>query len=76
MVATESYNEIARKHNLSLTQMALAFVRQQEFVTSTIIGATNMVQLSENIDSMNVTLSEDILSEINAIHDRMPNPAA
>ncbi len=76
MIATEAYNEIAVKHGLSLSQMALAFVRQQEFVTSTIIGATSMDQLAENIDSMNVTLSEEIVSEINAIHDRMPNPAA
>jgi aryl-alcohol dehydrogenase-like predicted oxidoreductase len=76
MEATEVYNELALKYGLSLSQMALAFVRQQDFVTSTIIGATTMDQLSENIDSMNVTLSEEILSEINAIHERMPNPAA
>lgn len=73
--ATELYNGIAKKHQLSLTQMALAFVNQQEFVTSNIIGATTMKQLSENIESINLTLSEEIISEINAIHTMMPNPA-
>jgi aryl-alcohol dehydrogenase-like predicted oxidoreductase len=76
MEATDAYNKVAQKYGIRLSQMALAFVRQQNFVTSTIIGATNMDQLSENIDSVNVTLSEDMLSDINAIHDRMPNPAA
>jgi len=73
--ATALYNEIAKKHGISLTQMALAFVNQQEFVTSNIIGATTMKQLSENIDSINLTLSEEIISEINGVHSMMPNPA-
>ncbi len=55
--------------------MALAFVNQQEFVTSNIIGATTMKQLSENIESINLTLSEEIISEINGVHSMMPNPA-
>ncbi len=73
--ATEMYSEIAKKHGLSLVQMALAFVNQQSFITSNIIGATSIEQLSENIDSINITLSEEILSEINAVHAQMPNPA-
>ncbi|PKA82736.1 aryl-alcohol dehydrogenase-like predicted oxidoreductase [Ulvibacter sp. MAR_2010_11] len=73
--ATSKYYEIAKKHNLSLPQMALAFVRQQPFVTSTIIGATTLDQLSENIESVHVTLSEEILKEINAVHSEIPNPA-
>ena len=76
MMAAEAYSEVAHKYGLSLAQMSLAFVRQKDFVTATIIGATNLEQLSENIGSSNVTLSEEILSEINAIHERMPNPAA
>jgi aryl-alcohol dehydrogenase-like predicted oxidoreductase len=55
--------------------MSLAFVTQQPFVTSNIIGATKMQQLKENIDSINITLSEDILSQINAVHAIIPNPA-
>ena len=73
--ATAAYNEIAKKHGLSLAQMSLAFVNQQPFVTSTIIGATTMEQLSENIDSINVTLSEEIIKEIDEVHARMPHPA-
>jgi aryl-alcohol dehydrogenase-like predicted oxidoreductase len=73
--ATKKYKEIAQKHGLSLPQMALAFVRQRPFVTSTIIGSTTLSQLSENIDSIQVTLSEEILGEINDVHTRIPNPA-
>ncbi len=73
--ATELYSEIAKKHGLSLTQMALAFVRQQPFVTSTIIGATTIDQLSENIESVDVHLSEKITNEINKVHSTIPNPA-
>lgn len=75
MKATTAYLEIAHKHGLSLTHMALAFVNQQPFVTSTIIGATTLEQLSENIGSIDVTLSEEILKEIQSVHERMPNPA-
>ena len=69
------YDQIAKKHNMSLTHLALAFVNQQPFVTSNIIGATTMVQLQENIKSINIVLSEDILAEINAVHQIIPNPA-
>lgn len=73
--ATARYQSIAAKHGLSLAQMALAFVRQQPFVTSTIIGATTLQQLSENIDSVDLELSEEILKEINEVHQEIPNPA-
>ncbi|MBL4663037.1 MAG: aldo/keto reductase [Flavobacteriaceae bacterium] len=73
--ATQAYNEIAQKHGLSLVQLSLAFVNQQTFVTSNIIGATSLEQLSENIESINIILSEEILKEINEVHQEMPNPA-
>lgn len=73
--ASAKYNEIAQKYNLTLTQMALAFVRQQGFVLSTIIGATNLEQLAENINSIHVTLSEEILAEIQKVQDLIPDPA-
>lgn len=73
--ATQSYFEIAKRHDITLTELALAFVRMQPFVTSTIIGATTMDQLSENIGSIKVNLSQEILSEINAVHGQIPNPA-
>ena len=73
--ATIEYVEIAKKYNISPTQLALAFVNQQPFVASNIIGATNLSQLEENINSINVTLDEEILSEIESIHSNQPNPA-
>ncbi len=74
--ATKAYYEIAKKHGLSLTQLALAFVNDRPFVTSNIIGATNLEQLSENIGSIDIQLSEEILQEIEAVHVAIPNPAA
>ncbi len=73
--ATEQYAQLAEKHGLSLTQLALAFIKQQFFVSSTIIGATNLEQLKENIDAFEIDLSPEILQEIEAIHIQQPNPA-
>jgi aryl-alcohol dehydrogenase-like predicted oxidoreductase len=73
--ATRLYQEIAHKHGLTLTELALAFVTQQAFVTSTIIGATTMEQLKENIDTIDIVLSDEILMEINAVQAIIPDPA-
>ncbi|MFL1894628.1 aldo/keto reductase [Aquimarina sp. 2-A2] len=73
--ATRAYNEIAKANGLSLTQMALAFVQSQPFVTSTIIGATNLQQLKENIGSATLSLSESIIEAIQEVHNDNPNPA-
>jgi aryl-alcohol dehydrogenase-like predicted oxidoreductase len=73
--ATKKYLQLAKDNHLSLTQMALAFVNQQPFLTSNIVGATNIEQLRENIESVHVTLSEDLLEKINAVHAEIPNPA-
>lgn len=73
--ATEQYALLAEKHGLSLTQLALAFIKQQFFVTSTIIGATNLEQLKQNIDAFVIDLSQEILVEIDEIHQQQPNPA-
>jgi len=74
-LATAKYLEIADRNSLSLAQMSLAFVTQQRFVTATIIGATNLDQLKENIASINVKLEKDVIKEINKIHAAVPNPA-
>jgi aryl-alcohol dehydrogenase-like predicted oxidoreductase len=71
----EEYFTIATKHDLSLTQMSLAFVNMQEFVTSNIIGATSLDQLKENIDSVNLELTDEVLEDINKIHENNPSPA-
>ncbi|MNI92516.1 putative aldo-keto reductase [compost metagenome] len=55
--------------------MALAFVTQQPFVTSNIIGATTLEQLENNLGSFELKLSEEVLAEIEEIHRDQPNPA-
>ena len=73
---TQKYAELAKELGISLTQLALAFVNQREFVVGNIIGATSMKQLKENIGSIDVILTEETLQKIDAIHELLPNPAA
>ncbi|MDZ8186952.1 MAG: NADP(H)-dependent aldo-keto reductase [Nostoc sp. ChiSLP02] len=73
--AVAAYVEIAKRHQLIPAQLALAFVRSRWFVGSTIIGATTLEQLKENLESINVVLDKDILAEIDAVHAEYPNPA-
>ncbi|MDA0316795.1 MAG: aldo/keto reductase [Bacteroidetes bacterium] len=73
--ATKQYLDLANDIGISLTTLSLAFVNQRPFVTSNIIGATNLEQLEENINSIETKLSEDTLARINEIHAKIPNPA-
>jgi len=73
--AIAEYVALAKKRNLDPSQMALAFVRQQPFVASTLLGATTMEQLKINIDSQNLTLDEEILADLENIHKRFTIPA-
>ena len=73
--AVKEYSKIANKYNISLTHLALAFVNTRPFVASNIIGATTMKQLKENIASIDIDLSDEILEEINEVHLNQPNPA-
>ncbi|MFH7804711.1 NADP(H)-dependent aldo-keto reductase [Acinetobacter haemolyticus] len=73
--ATEQYAQLAERHGLTPTQLALAFIKQQFFVTSTIIGATNLDQLKENIQAFDIDLSAEVLQGIEDIHRQQPNPA-
>ncbi|CAI8166044.1 MAG: General stress protein 69 [Cellvibrionales bacterium UBA7375] len=75
LAATEAYAEIAERQGMSLAQMSLAFVCQQPFVASCLIGATTMTQLKENIDAVDITLSDAVLAEIEAVHNCYPDPA-
>jgi len=75
LAATERYVTLARDHGLSPTHLALAWVNQQKSVASNLIGATNLTQLKENIDSVDISLTDDILKEIESIHTQWPNPA-
>jgi aryl-alcohol dehydrogenase-like predicted oxidoreductase len=72
--ATAAYVELARQHGLTPPQLALAFVHGRDFVTSTIVGATSNEQLVANIASIDVELDPAVLSAIEAIHRRHPNP--
>jgi len=73
--ATEAYVAIAKEVDLNPAQMALAFVNGRQSVASNIIGATNLQQLKENIDSIDIELSEDIRQKIDDVHYSDPNPA-
>ena len=73
--ASQAYVDLAKKYNMSGATLALAFVNQRWFTASNIIGATTMDQLKENIQSDYVTLSDECLKEIEAIHLRYTNPA-
>lgn len=74
IAATQAYAALAREHGLSPAQMALAFVSSRPFVGSNIIGATRQDQLEENFKSAELTLSDALIKDIEAIHQRIPNP--
>ncbi|MBI1397133.1 MAG: NADP(H)-dependent aldo-keto reductase [Betaproteobacteria bacterium] len=73
--AVAAYAELAKQAGMSLATLAIAFVRSRWFAGSTIIGATSVGQLDENIDAAGVALDERTLSRIEEIHLQYPNPA-
>lgn len=73
--ATAAYADVARNHHLDMSQMALAFVNSRSFVTANIIGATTLAQLKSNIESINLSLSDAVLADIEAVQTRYPDPA-
>jgi aryl-alcohol dehydrogenase-like predicted oxidoreductase len=74
--AVAAYVKLARSHGLTPGALAHAFVRSRWFVKSTIIGATTLAQLQENIDAFELSLSPELLAGIEDIHARYPNPTA
>lgn len=74
MRATAAYTALARQHGLEPAAMALAFVRQQPFTTSVLMAASSPAQLELNLRSLELDLSKELLKQINAIHDDLPNP--
>lgn len=72
--ATREYAALARANGMTPATLALAWCYSRWFVASTIIGATNLAQLQENIDAASVTLSQDVVDAVNAIHARYTNP--
>lgn len=75
VAATQKYVELAQRYSLDPAQMALAYVNSRSFITSTIIGATSLEQLRNNIASVDVMLSPEVVSAIETIHQGHPNPA-
>lgn len=75
VAATIEYAALAQEHDMTLAQMALAYVNTRPFVTANIIGATTMEQLRENIATIEVELSEEVIAGIELIHTRYPYPS-
>lgn len=73
--ASAAYVRIAQEAGISPTQMALAFARTRWFTHSVILGATTLAQLQENLASIELTLSDEIIEQIEAVHKIYPNPA-
>jgi aryl-alcohol dehydrogenase-like predicted oxidoreductase len=74
--AMKRYAAVADKHKLSLTALALAFVRSRFFVASTIIGATSVAQLEEQKKVLDLELSKEALADIEAVNLEFTSPAA
>jgi aryl-alcohol dehydrogenase-like predicted oxidoreductase len=72
--AIKAYVNLAKKYKLDPAQMALAFVNSREFVTSTIIGATSLDQLKDDIASVDLELPREVNDEIEELHKIYPNP--
>ena len=73
--AYDRYYMLANDYVLTMVQLAQSFVNSRPFVTSNIIGATTMSQLKENIASIDIKLSDEIIDKINKIHNDNPNPS-
>lgn len=73
--AVEAYVAIARRHGLSPAAMALAYVYRRRCVASTIIGASTLAQLEENLAAWQLELDDDTLAEIEEMHLCNANPA-
>jgi aryl-alcohol dehydrogenase-like predicted oxidoreductase len=73
--AVEAYVALAKKRGLSPVQLALGYVRSRWFLGASIIGATSMAQLEEDISAAQFELDAETLAEIKAIQLRYPNPA-
>jgi aryl-alcohol dehydrogenase-like predicted oxidoreductase len=72
--AVQEYTALARANGLTPTQLALAWCYSRWFVASTIIGATSLAQLKENIDAESIVLSEEVMAQVDAIHAKYTNP--
>ena len=75
MRAYDEYYKLAKDFNLTMVQLAQSFVNSRPFVTSNIIGATTMEQLKENIGSVNIDFTDEMMERVDKIHNENPNPS-
>ena len=75
MKAYDKYFKLAKDFNLTMVQLAQSFVNSRPFVTSNIIGATTMDQLKENVESINIEFTDEMMDKVNEIHNNNPNPS-
>ena len=75
MEAYDKYFKLAKDFNLTMVQLAQSFVNSRPFVTSNIIGATTMDQLKENVESINIEFTDEMMDRVNEIHNNNPNPS-
>ena len=75
MKAYDKYFKLAKDFNLTMVQLAQSFVNSRPFVTSNIIGATTMDQLKENVESINIEFTDEMMERVNEIHNDNPNPS-
>jgi aryl-alcohol dehydrogenase-like predicted oxidoreductase len=75
MQAYDKYFKLAKDFNLTMVQLAQSFVNSRPFVTSNIIGATTMEQLKENVESINIEFTDEMMDKVNEIHNNNPNPS-
>jgi aryl-alcohol dehydrogenase-like predicted oxidoreductase len=74
--AVDAYSALSQRRGLTLVQLALGYVASRWFMGASIIGATTMAQLKEDIAAAQLTLDTETLDEIKQIQLRYPNPAA
>jgi aryl-alcohol dehydrogenase-like predicted oxidoreductase len=75
MEAYDKYFKLAKNFNLTMVQLAQSFVNSRPFVTSNIIGATTMDQLKENVESISIEFTDEMMDRVNEIHNYNPNPS-
>jgi len=74
--AVDAYAALARRRGVTLVQLALGYVASRWFLGASIIGATSMEQLSQDIEAAQYVLDTQTLEEIREVQLRFPNPAA
>jgi len=72
--AIAAYVDVARRYRIDPAQLALAYVNGRDFVTSNIIGATSLAQLRTNLESIDLVLGDEVIGELERIHESRPNP--